>query len=261
MQRLTFTAPPDVSITFPPHIFAGLSSVLCLAIQEYSDKPEEFGYEHDELLATVWLEDAQTEDELYRQGVVTLMITIYFMVIVRMLHIEVDKDVGAVSVPGSRKITKSVINEMTMTALEVAGLEAKQTLMDDVDLWIQIVILSNWMHGHEWFENVPLLADDGVEEEECGFERGGDGETAELADDEDDVVSPKKRRLMNRYVAKATNHSSRNRDERPQLLPGLGTMMHDRVDWMSENKRSETKRWKERIVRWIADVERGAAPI
>lgn len=249
VQRLTFTAPPDVSSAFPPHVFAGLSSIIAFATADHRDMPSELEEEYSSQLCALYLEEMEPEDEMFRNEVIIVLITVYLMVVVRMLGIEVDKDLKAISIPGSRRLTKTMIHEMAVAALKVAGLLPTQKLLNEVDSWIKIIVLSNWMHGREWFENIPSLGD-GAETAERG------GIFPDLTDDEDGVVSPKKRRLLNRYVTKAKKPSSRGWDEVARLLPGLGTMMHSRVDWSSEENAERYIGWKEDIMEWISKIER-----
>lgn len=93
----------------------------------------------------------------------------------------------------------------------------------------------NWAHGQEWFENIPQAGElDGEEEYELDDDAADEGETAKR---------PRSgHRLLN--------------GSRKGLLPGLGTMMQDRVDWLSEDRQEDYLEWKADIMGRIEQMER-----
>ncbi|WEW56877.1 hypothetical protein PRK78_002332 [Emydomyces testavorans] len=252
LSRLIPAAPPNVSASFPPHIFAGLSSLLRLIAREFSDKNKKFEPEYEELLSTVSADEPGPREASHREGMITLIIAIYFIVIVRRLGLG-DSANLAPGAPKRRKLDLEMFNEVSTAALISADLTAEQSLRNNVDLWIKIIVTRGWMNDNEWFESIPELND---------VQDSSDEQRRELEheDDKYDIISPKKRRLMNRYVTKLANRSSRDpgKCRCRRLLPGLGTMMHDQVDWLSDEKRAEYVVWKERIMEWIREIETGA---
>ncbi|EAS28499.2 origin recognition complex subunit 6 [Coccidioides immitis RS] len=257
LSRLVPFAPPKVSTSFPPHIFAGLSSVLCFAERTLSDDSQGLDPNHIRLLSAV-SDHSQPEETSYRENMITLIIAIYFLVIVRMLGLGRDENPH----PGSsnrRELDMDMFNDLATAALASEGLTADQTLLDNVHVWVRTIIMRDWMNGNEWFENIPVADPDrGQGGAGAGNDESG-GNLGDNDDEEDGIISPKKRRLMNRYVRKVTHRSLRDIDnQRPKLLPGLGTMMHDRVDWLSEGKKDEYVTWKEGTMKRIREIESAA---
>lgn len=93
----------------------------------------------------------------------------------------------------------------------------------------------NWAHGQEWFENIPQAGElDGEEEYESDNGAADEGEAT-------------KRPKTGRGLLNAS---------RKGLLPGLGTMMQDRVDLLSEDQQEDYLEWKADIMERIEQVER-----
>ncbi|EEP79791.1 predicted protein [Uncinocarpus reesii 1704] len=187
LSNLYPTAPPDVSITFAPHIFAGISTILSLNERAISDIPGQFETEEKDLMLAVTAENYDLESESYRAGVIALAIAVYFMVLVRILGLDQN---------GTSR-GRGTFDDDTLKALATAALKSENVtdedlVVKDVEAWILIVIKAKWMNGHDWFENVPH-PDSAEDEEGEGSEDSGEDE-----DDGYGVISAKKRRLMNR---------------------------------------------------------------
>src|SRR5204863_4451251 len=102
--------------------------------------------------------------------------------------------------------------------------------------------------GQEWFKNAPGPQGN-------AHDNAGDDEEPEERD-EDGVVSAKRHKST-------WGHSTQNgcealfetingqRRGKSALLPGLCTMMQDRVDWLSEERKADYLEWREGILEWI----------
>jgi origin recognition complex subunit 6 len=92
-----------------------------------------------------------------------------------------------------------------------------------------------WTKGKEWFENIPTAgADDTVED--------GIYDKPEVTG----LASSKRRKVGNSHGLLTADGSPRG-----GLLPGLGTMMQDRVDWLSPERREDYIAWKAGIMKRI----------
>lgn len=139
---------------------------------------------------------------------------------------------------------KKTFAEMRQTALVCLGLPSTEKRhRDDVDLWIALVMEQGWVNGTEWFENIPQAGDiDGNEAYVSGEEEEEDGDGGQRKGYKNGLGS-----LMSRD------------DSRGGLLPGLGTMMQDRVDWLSEHRREDYMDWKADIMARIKSMESAVA--
>jgi origin recognition complex subunit 6 len=99
----------------------------------------------------------------------------------------------------------------------------------DIDAWLLEISTRGWLKL-DWFENII---------EGAGVEGKDDAGQVE-ADDEAHPPLP--------------GEEVENKDV---LQSGLGTMMQDRVDYLSEKKRAEYKIWKQGILARMKQIERG----
>lgn len=106
-------------------------------------------------------------------------------------------------------------------ALQIAGLEVGSQ-KQQVDDWIKRVSEEGWAKGQAWWENVP---EDVLDEE-----------IVDIEEHDEDPLVPAKNRTM---IGIEEDHS---------LLPGLGTMMQDKVDWLSEARMLEFQLWKRDVL-------------
>jgi origin recognition complex subunit 6 len=100
----------------------------------------------------------------------------------------------------------------------------------DVDSWLLHISSRGWL-SLDWFENI-------VE----GSGLGPKGNPSRLEDD----------------AALDTEASAADGSKDPQQR-GIGTMMQDRVDYLSEKKRAEYKVWKEDVMARIEEMEKEIA--
>lgn len=145
--------------------------------------------------------------------------------------------------PEPKKLDKKTFAEMRQTALVSLGFPSTEKKHKvDVDQWIALIMELGWANGNEWFENVPMAGD-------------LDGEDAAGADSEKDNagVMPKKAKF---HGADSSLLLSSRDSSRGGLLPGLGTMMQNRVDWLSEERQEDFLEWKAEILQRIEKLER-----
>jgi origin recognition complex subunit 6 len=107
----------------------------------------------------------------------------------------------------------------------------------DVDAYLQEISGRGWL-DLDWFQNV--IEGSGLE-----LEQGVDEEW--LEDEEMRKVEITRARLERKDALK-----------RGVLMGGLGTMMQDRVDWLSEERREDFRSWKEDVLGRIKEIEASA---
>ncbi|KAL1960390.1 hypothetical protein VTO42DRAFT_7689 [Malbranchea cinnamomea] len=224
----------SISTSFPPHVFAGLSSILSFIAPLLSDLDSDGQKPSSEFFLPLKTDDPESQDGQYRERITTLIVAIY-LVVLRRTHSTVRLD-------------EDMFSSLKQAALSSAGM-TNERFSRDVDTWMEIVFQNGWVHDQEWFKNVPKLNAEG-NARSLGSKNQDDDEED---DDEDDIVTIKKRRMMNRQAARASAQV-----ELGGLLPGLGTMMSDRIDWLSEERRIEYLTWREDILERIKAIEEGA---
>ena len=132
--------------------------------------------------------------------------------------------------------------EMCRRAVELVGVAGVRK--EQVDRWIKKMNEEGWCRGREWFE-------EGVPE--GGVEAGGAEADGEEGGEEDDGVrssGKRKRRLVR-------DEDMEEEDPDGVVLPGLGTMMQDAVDFLSEERRVDYSDWKAGVMRRIQQMEKG----
>ncbi|EEH48924.2 uncharacterized protein PADG_05003 [Paracoccidioides brasiliensis Pb18] len=230
---------PTISLLLPPHIFVGVSSILSFI----SEPGEQWDETLAEFLAplsvktTTQIRNPDSQDtKIYRDRISTLIVAVYFVVLARRR-------------PSSSAETLDVDTyiEMASAALESLGLEGT-SYVSDVDDWLSIIMLRNWTVGTEWFENIPGPAVGNEDEVENVDDEKNDG-------DKDIIVGLKRKRALRME----SRRRSRDGMEKPRggLQPGLGTMMQDRLNWLSEDKRGDYLEWKAGIMGRIRAIESG----
>ena len=199
-----------------------------------------------EFLEPVMLTKDPFNDEDYKEMVNALIVAVYFLVLARRRN-PVDDSSGAENNQNndSKKLDKKTFSEMRQTALVGLGLPATERRhRDDVDQWIALIMEQNWANGQEWFDNVPQAGE--LYDEDNVYASGDDEENADNGGD----GTASKRLKSGRGLLLTKNTSNKG------LLPGLGTMMQDRVDWLSMDRREEFLEWKGDIMARIEQIER-----
>ena len=149
-----------------------------------------------------------------------------------------------------------------------------------IEEWIALIQEQRWTtddgKGSDWWESIPedILPPLSLSLDSDSIGQSSDVEVEDA--DEHDVEdtgspTPKPRRTHPNNIINttATSIPSRRQDLKMQLnnpdpedvlLPGLGTMMNDAVDFLSEERMEEFLRWKVGILRRVEGIEkRGGA--
>ncbi|QSS62993.1 origin recognition complex subunit 6 (ORC6) [Histoplasma capsulatum] len=253
---------PSFSTGLPPHIFAGVSSILSYISETEPQRGKNQTQFISPLIASMKTtpgmhEPGSNDDKIYRDRITTLIVAVYFVVLTRM-HRGIAQSSTYSTLPPAENWDVDTYLEMAAAALTVVGLEGK-TYVNDVDMWLSIIMTQNWTVGTEWFDNIPSPSKGGEgvkgNRGEGLAKRAGNGNDDD--DDDDEIVSPQKRRVIRRQ----NQRRGENRDAKAQggLQPGLGTMMQDRLNWLSEDIREDYLEWKEGVMKRIHAIEKGMA--
>lgn len=169
---------------------------------------------------------SEYEAHTYRSDVTGLTLALFFMVLARMQK-------GKVS-------SESYVTDCER-ACALANEEEVDTRLtkEHVDDWIKQISSENWAMGQDWWGSVP----------ENVFERLGKSPTEEPVDDYDvELVRKKKRRMDSRDA---------EQDAEGTLLPGLGTMMQESIDWLNEDRRADYLDWRAAIEERLDRMDNG----
>ncbi|GKZ96179.1 hypothetical protein AnigIFM59636_010422 [Aspergillus niger] len=246
--RMSTWSRPPISRTLPPHIFAGVSSILYMISEATAKHDEEVDEEMMEFLEPVITAKDKENDEDFKDIINALIVAVYFLVLARRRQPGPSSTGDSAEAAEAKKMDKKTFSEMRQTALVSLGLPSTERRhREDVDQWIALVMEQGWAHGKEWFENVPLAGELDGDERDLGDELAGgvveeDGGRGRL--------------MVSGRGALIAGQSSRR-----GLLPGLGTMMQDRVDWLSEDRREDYLEWKADMVARIEQIERTAQAV
>ncbi|KAI9373010.1 origin recognition complex, subunit 6 [Aspergillus egyptiacus] len=231
--RMSTWSRPPISRTLPPHIFAGVSSIL-----HFIDTEDNLDEEALDFLDPIRSAKDREKDEYFKELVNALIVAVYFLALARRRQPSESSPDAAQE--QSRKMDKKSFTEMRQTALVSLGLPSTERRhREDVDQWIALIMEQDWAHGKEWFENTPQAGElDGDDEYLSDVNEEGNGQGGKRA-------------------KTAGNFPSRDSSRRG-LLPGLGTMMQDRVDWLSAERREDYAEWKADILARIEQMETAA---
>ncbi|KAI5291084.1 hypothetical protein KEM54_006398 [Ascosphaera aggregata] len=175
--------------------------------------------------------EEESEIPDFKQRLITLIVALYLVVYSRFLSKQHDQSAG----------TSDAYEEMSRCALAVIGLYGSENL-DDVDRWLTIMLTRGWTDGKEWFDNIPF---DGADEQD-GVEDVEDGRR-------------KRRKVTQSDEYEGNDGGAEGRESnqvREGLLPGLATMMQDKLDYLSEERRGKYVKWEEGIKERINEMER-----
>ncbi|KAE8152905.1 origin recognition complex, subunit 6 [Aspergillus avenaceus] len=232
----TWSRPP-ISRTLPPHMFAGVSSILYFISQASANSDEEFDEDTADFVEPIMLVKDRENDEDFKELVNALIVAVYFLALARR---RASSEVGG----EAKKLDKKTFTEMRQTALVSLGLPSTERRhRDDVDQWIAVIMQQGLANGKEWFDNIP----------QAGELHGEDAYLSDDGDDDDAARSTKRQK-----TAVPGNQSLLVKDSRKGLLPGLGTMMQDRVDLLSDYRREDYREWKATIIARIDQMEKTA---
>lgn len=162
----------------------------------------------------------EDEEHIYRREVKGLALALFFMVLSRMQK-------GKVSSEGYVKDCETacaLVNDDGDGEGEEVSLKKEH-----VDSWIKMIASESWATGQDWWSSVP----------EEVFDRAGKPSLEDIENDHDmESVSKKKRRGDSWETEQDPEHA---------LLPGLGTMMQESIDWLSEDRRADYLDWRAKI--------------
>lgn len=202
-----------------------------------SNDEEGFDEETLEFLGPIVSIRDPNNDHDFKELVYAMIVAVYFIVLARRRNPGPSEDQDEASTE-AQKMDKKTFTEMRQTALTSLGLQTVRRHRDDVDQWIAFIMEEGWANGREWFDNIPLAGELYGEDE--------DGHSYQNLDEEDAALRGMK--LPKRHHGAAGGRSSKSAPPRGGLLPGLGTMMQDRVDWLSEDRREDYVEWKADIL-------------
>jgi origin recognition complex subunit 6 len=259
-------ARPPISRTLPPHIFVGVSSILHFTNElKGNSQIETIEQDLAEFLEPILLAaDHQVghDDEDYKEIVLALIVAVYFLVLARRRTTHSGTNAGPLSGTAStesgangsggddRQMDKKTFTEIRSTALSSLGLlPTEKRHGEDVDTWIALIMELDWAKGKEWFENIPMSGED--DEFSRNHFHEDDYIIGDFQDDDDDTTSS----LIGPNKRRRTGHSILDADDHGGLLPGLGTMMQNRVDWLTEERREDFRVWKNGILKRIQKME------
>jgi origin recognition complex subunit 6 len=259
-----------MSRTLPPHIYAGVSSIQGF-VSELGVNKGYHGLEPElaEFLEPLLLTGKQINenDADYKILVLALVVAVYFLVLARRRNSNSggsppSKGVSSVSPPqgtANRAMDKKTFIEMRSAALSSVGLPTDDNRHgEDVDSWIALIMDMAWAKGREWFENIPTAADDDEFNRDYSIEDDTDGGEHDEDDDEINQDVPSLLGTNKRLRIDRSDGATAPLDTGFQehgLLPGLGTMMQDQVDWLSEDRREDFQEWKEDLLKQIRKLE------
>ncbi|KAL8785197.1 MAG: hypothetical protein Q9195_008730 [Heterodermia aff. obscurata] len=201
----------------PHHVLAGVSSILTLPAPRSDDKAASFG-------------------EPENANISALIIVVYLLVITRLNGSEMS----------AQEFTR--LRGLAITAIRESGI--KETIDEVADSDKVVACVQSWMREIgskgwtelDWFANV--------------IEGGGLG-TLE-PDAEEIVESDPDDEAGNDQVANSifgTMNAHSDDEDMNILRPGLGTMMQDRVDFLSESRMREYQAWKKDILLRCDEIE------
>lgn len=218
-----------------PHVYTGVSVVLDL----FGEWPRSAEAELPE------------EAEQHRQDVLGLVVAVFLMTLTRMQKGFLTTDVyDAVSKRSIELLEMTVEHSEAQTGIEE---------------WIARINDSGWTteagKGESWWSSVP---EDVIAPLKLSRSKSQGQEVNVVDVDEDDDATPRPARTSK--ASRTTNLESQREELRRQveeedpedvLLPGLGTMMNDAVDYLSEERTAEYEIWKAEILRRIDVMEKG----
>jgi origin recognition complex subunit 6 len=182
-------------------------------------------------------------DDDFKELVYAMAVAVYFLVLARRRSSAPSDEIDEANAE-AQKMDKKTFTEMRQTALTSLGLPNDRRHRDDVDQWIALIMEQGWASGQEWFDNIPHAGELDGEDEEGNSYRNLDEEDAAL----------RGVRLPKRREGAAGPRSERGGAPRGGLLPGLGTMMQDRVDWLSEDRQEDFVEWKAEMMSRIGQA-------
>ena len=171
-------------------------------------------------LSNLWPSSSGDAEALLEAEATALLVALYLMVLTRMQRGKM-----------TTKIFKGISSRAVDMFETVSGAQ-------QIESWIKKINSEGYCKGQDWWDSVPEGvfsfsianlegADETVHDDEGILERPEDPE-------HDEGLSFGRRKGLDLDQD----------DPEGVLLPGLGTMMSDAVDWLSDERRSQFKTWK-----------------
>ncbi|ETN41709.1 uncharacterized protein HMPREF1541_03645 [Cyphellophora europaea CBS 101466] len=185
-------------------------------------------------VAGLWPPTADDGGEVkdgFEGDVLAMVVALYLMVLTKM---------------GTGQMKTTIFNGVCEKALEMfasKGLAEKDAITE----WIKRINSEGWCKGQQWFESVP--------ENKFVFNLNGSGADEEV--DVDGEVLDDDREFG--FGLRRIDMDLKKEDPEGVLLPGLGTMMQDSVDWCSEARRRQFELWKKGILKRLQEADGGGA--
>lgn len=218
-----------------PHMYTG----VCLVLDLSGEWPRAAATELPE------------EVEQQRQDVLCLVVSVYLMTLTRM-----QKGL----------MTTETYDAVSKRSIEILGIGPKNTgAQAGIEDWIARINDAGWTteqgKGEGWWSSVP---EDVIAPLKLSIVQGQnwDADVANLEEDNEETPrasrSSKTSRLNTIDVRrKELIRQLEEEDPDDVLLPGLGTMMNDAVDYLSDERTAEYELWKADILRRIDAMEKG----
>lgn len=207
-----------------PHVYTGFCVLRSLAEEDETD---------------------HTEHE--RQNHLSLVVAVYLLTLTRMQD---------------RPMTQEVYDEVLAQSIKLLKLDGRQETQSEVENWISWCNNEEWLSlpgkGQDWWSSVPEDVLDQV-----------DPETTHL--DELNPIGLSDATHVTEQRADTWQHRQKMRREELRrqldqedpddvLLPGLGTMMTDALDYFSAEKTAEYEAWKADILKRLDAAEQDLTP-
>ncbi|MCJ1227932.1 hypothetical protein MMC12_004591 [Toensbergia leucococca] len=199
--------------TAPPHVFAGVSSILLL--------PAPFNpYTRTE-----------TSQSLNPDKILSLIIAVYLLVRARLLGVETPASEYC------RQKDLAVANVRTAEALQV---EEDNIHDADIDQWMREIRNQGWAEL-DWFKNIGQ----------------GTGLNSEILEEDQVMSNGDMEGLQETMTPIKKTVIDDDENNNITLLAGLGTMMQDRVDYLSDARRLDYLQWRKHVLSRIDELEHG----
>ncbi|KAA6406775.1 MAG: hypothetical protein FRX48_09498 [Lasallia pustulata] len=192
----------------PPHVLAGVSSILTLPAPLQSETVVGIEPKKDKIPAMVT--------------------AVYILVITRLSGVETSADEYS-------RVRSAALQ--TLDSIEAGKAQRENVNGRDVDEWLREIRDREWT-SLDWFENIG---------EGAGLELDGIGVANEAS--EDDLGSEQKKTPVKQTL------KGMDKSKKTTLQAGLGTMMQDKVNYLSEERRLNYVTWKQDVLARIDALE------
>ena len=167
--------------------------------------------------------DDGSMDQLGLIKIPALIIVVFFLVATRL---------AGIATPSKRYVYQRELALTIMKELAAQDVELEEVDNADVDALMRQVGARKWTEM-DWFANIQLGSGIDIEEDEANIV------------DEGPLIPGTRREIR-----------SLEESEPEYLQPGLGTMMQDKVDYLSDERRRDYLEWKTDILLRIQELEK-----